>query len=104
MVVVRRPGPPDGVLQGTVVDRERVPLSGAIVSALPGDGRKPAPAVATSEEGRFTLPLGVGFYTVHIAKEGFEDIWQTVVFRESGAELAREFLLEPAATELRHRP
>lgn len=82
-------------LHGTVVDATGAAIVGAQVSAS-GDQGAPAVATASDSNGRFTLLLGPGRYTVTVGLTGFAETAQSLAVASSGSE-SREFILQVAS-------
>ena len=62
---------PGGSIDGRVIDPAGEPIPGASVSAHLGQSR--AVGGTTDAEGRFSLPLPPGAYTLRVSAEGFDD-------------------------------
>src|SRR5665213_447568 len=71
-----------GALAGRVLDSAGAPISGAHVTAVPRGGTA-GNATDSTPDGRFSLVLEPGSYTVKVAKEGFKEASRDVVFPAS---------------------
>lgn len=83
-----------GKLLGKVVDPTRTPIAGARITVLP-HGRDSNPSSISDQDGKFSLALAPGEYTLKVFAEGFEEATQTLVLPERGFE-SREFILRVA--------
>ena len=81
-------------LEGRVMDPAGAPISGAHVTAVP-KGDLPGPSADSTPDGRFSLVLGPGAYTLKVAKEGFLETSRALVFPE-GAATANDITLQVA--------
>jgi catecholate siderophore receptor len=68
-----------GGLEGRVLDSTGAPISGAHVTAVPRGGAARS-ATNSTPEGRFSLVLEPGAYTVKVTKEGFTEASREVIF------------------------
>ena len=69
--------------EGRVLDATGAPVSGAHAAAIPkgaASGTALSPAVDSGPEGRFSLVLEPGSYTLKVAKDGFLEVSREIVF------------------------
>ena len=81
-------------LEGRVLDPAGAPISGAHVTVVPKDGL-PGLSADSDPDGRFSLALEPGAYTLKVAKESFLETTRQVVFRE-GASSGNDITLQVA--------
>ncbi len=72
-------------LQGKVLDPSRSPIAGAKITAV-ADGNANGFSTVSGQTGEFSLPLEPGNYTLNILAEGFQEVSQTVNFKETNSE------------------
>jgi len=85
---------PNAVVQGTVMDPMRAPVSGAVVTATVTTA--PVASAQTGTDGRFSLDLPAGTYTVTVSAPGFADVAERITVRE-GQSPSLQFMLPIAA-------
>ena len=83
-----------GALEGRVLDSTGAPISGAHVTAVPRGGTARS-ATNSTPEGRFSLVLEPGAYTVKVTKEGFTEASREVIF-PAGATSDNDITLQVA--------
>src|SRR6266568_3488676 len=73
-----------GSLQGKALDPARGPIAGARITAVP-EGSAAGRSTVSDQDGRFSLPLEPGKYTLGVAKDGFIEASQSIQFPLRGS-------------------
>ncbi|MGO1595013.1 MAG: SusC/RagA family TonB-linked outer membrane protein [Sphingobacterium sp.] len=95
VAIVKRPVQAEGLITGTVVDEHGKPLTGVTVSVI-----ELAQNTRTDNEGKFSISVKEGAYTVQVSYVAFNKDEQTNVVVKSGQNVELTFALEEAIGDL----
>ena len=71
-------------IQGVIFDPTHAPIAGARITAV-SDGSIHGPSTISAQNGKFSLTLPAGNYTLKVAAEGFQEALQTLTIKDTGS-------------------